>query len=691
MRILTTILSAWLCFSISPAIWAQDIIPIPQQTKFSSGKFKAGKKTKLYTNLQGNEKKTMLKYFRESFFHLGKGKVTDKANIIRLIISNDQKDSKQDEGYTLTVDTSQIEIKATGGAGLFYGLQSLSQLMQEKSETGFSVPCTSITDFPRFPYRGIMIDVSRHFFPKEYIFKQIDVMAHFKLNRLHLHLTDAGGWRIEIKKYPKLTEETSYRTESDWTKWWINKDRQYSRKDVPGAYGGYFTQKDIKEIVAYAAQHHITVIPEIEIPGHSGEVLFAFPELSCSGKPYINSDFCIGNEKSFEFIENVLKEIIDLFPSEYIHIGGDEAEQAAWKTCPLCQQRMKDENLHSTSELQSYMIQRIEKFLNSHGRKLLGWDEITEGKLAPNATVMSWRGTSGGMKAAAAGHHVIMTPGNYCYLDHAQDAPSTQPASIGGYLPLDKVYSYNPLPDSLQCTSLSHYIDGVQGNLWTEYVTTAEHADYMLYPRALAIAEIGWSPQEKRNFPEFKERTLKAVAKLQAQGYHPFNLANEVGHRKESLIPINHEAKGKKVIYNEPYNPNYKAQGVTTLTDGKRGDWEYGDGAWQGFINSKRLDVTVDMETITSLNDVSAEFMQAVGPEVFFPSEIILSISDDNQNFKIIDKQTFNVNKAIDYFIKNYHWEGQAKARFIKIEAHSNPQIGGWIFTDEIIVNKKTD
>ena len=440
------------------------------------------------------------------------------------------------ESYTLSVTPQQILIRATSGAGLFYGMQTLLQLAQPSGAGSYSIASVEIEDTPRFAYRGLMLDVSRHFSTKEFIKKQIDALAYYKINRLHLHLTDAAGWRLEIKKYPLLTEFAAWRTDPTWKQWW-NGGRKYVRFDAPGAYGGYYTQNDIREILEYARQHYITVIPEIEMPSHSEEVLAAYPQLSCSGEPYKNSDFCVGNEETFTFLENVLTEVMELFPSEYIHIGGDEAGKSAWKTCPKCQKRMKDEHLANVDELQSYLIHRIEKFLNNHGRHLLGWDEILQGGIAPNATVMSWRGEEGGIAAVTSGHRAIMTPGAYCYLDSYQDAPYSQPEAIGGYLPLKKVYSYNPVPASLTAEQ-AKLVYGVQGNLWVEYIPTPEHVEYMIYPRILALAETAWSAPERKSWPDFHTRALSAVADLQAKGYHPFDLKKEIGSRPESLQPV---------------------------------------------------------------------------------------------------------------------------------------------------------
>ena len=587
------------------------------------------------------------------------------------------------ESYTLSVTPERILIRATSGAGLFYGIQTLLQLSQP-SETGYSIASVEVQDSPRFAYRGLMLDVSRHFFSKEFVKKQIDALAFYKINRLHLHLTDAAGWRIEIKKYPLLTEFAAWRTDANWKTWW-NGGRKYLRFDEPGASGGYYTQDDIREIVEYARQHFITIIPEIEMPAHSEEVLAAYPQLSCAGEPYKNADFCIGNEETFTFLENVLTEVMALFPSEYIHIGGDEAGMAAWKTCPKCQKRMKDEHLSHVDELQSYLIHRIEKFLNDHGRRLLGWDEILKGGLAPNATVMSWRGEEGGITAVTSGHRAIMTPGGYCYLDSYQDAPYSQPEAIGGYLPLKKVYSYNPVSTSLSAEQ-AKLVYGAQVNLFTEYVPTPEHVEYMLYPRTLALAEVAWSAPERKSWPDFHARALKAVTDLQAKGYHTFDLKSEIGSRPESLQPLTHLALGKKVIYNAPYNSSYAAQGDVTLTDGIRGDWTYGDGAWQGFISKNRLDVTVDMENETTIHSVTAAFMQVVGAEVFLPASVVISVSDDGVNFTELKHQDFVVNKEEAIKFSDVSWEGTVKGRYVRYQARAGKELGGWIFTDEIIV-----
>lgn len=672
-----------MCFHAHP-ILAQSVIPVPLKMEQGTGSFLLSEKTKLYTNLQGGEAELWENYLKALPVQLKEARMKDRKQMLFLLITPKTPQLPSPESYTLSVTSQRIEIRATSGAGLFYGMQTLLQLMQPASTGSYSVPSVEIEDTPRFAYRGLMLDVSRHFSTKEFIKKQIDALAYYKINRLHLHLTDAAGWRLEIKKYPLLTDFAAWRTDPTWKKWW-NGGRKYLRYDEPGASGGYYTQDDIREILEYARQHYITVIPEIEMPSHSEEVLAAYPQLSCSGEPYKNSDFCVGNEETFTFLENVLTEVMELFPSEYIHVGGDEAGKSAWKTCPKCQKRMKDEHLANVDELQSYLIHRIEKFLNNHGRRLLGWDEILQGGIAPNATVMSWRGEEGGIAAVTSGHHAIMTPGAYCYLDSYQDAPYSQPEAIGGYLPLKKVYAYDPVPASLTAEQ-AKLVYGVQGNLWVEYIPTPEHVEYMIYPRMLALAEVAWSAPERKSWPDFHTRALSAVADLQKKRYHPFDLSKEIGSRPESLQPVSHLALGKKVTYNSSYSPHYPAQGNTALTDGIRGDWTYGDGSWQGFISDNRLDVTIDMEKETPIHSITAAFMQVVGAEVFLPETVIISISDDGINFTELQKQHFEVSKETPIRFTDISWQGEAKGRYVRYQAQAGSEFGGWIFTDEIIV-----
>ena len=657
-----------------------DVIPMPRSVEYHSGNFTISPETKFYTNLSAESRQALTDYLEGT--SLGSVPFAESAtgnNGIELNLC-DSSIVTGNEAYRIEIDKKGIRLSASTETGIFYGLQTLLQLLNNSDNK--TLPALTINDSPRFPYRGLHLDVSRHFFDKEFVKKQLNAMAYFKMNRLHWHLTDGAGWRIEIKKYPRLTSFAAWRPFDKLNDWWVG-GRTFCEQDDPRAVGGYYTQDDIREVVAYAAERHITIIPEIEMPGHSEEVLATYPELSCSGKPYVNADFCIGTEKTFEFLENVLLEVIDLFPSEYIHIGGDEASKSSWKTCPRCQKRMADEHLNSVDELQSYMIHRIEKFLNDHGRKIIGWDEIIEGGLSPTATIMSWRGEEGGIKAVKAGNQAIMTPGKYCYLDAFQDAPNSQPMAIGGYLTLEKVYSFEPVPDSLS-TKEAELILGVQGNVWTEHIPTPEHYEYMIYPRILALAEIGWSPSEVKKWDNFHTRALQAVNILREQGYNPFPLEKEIGDKPESYQKVNHLAIGKKVTYANPYSSHYAAQGEKTLVDGVRGGWMYNDDRWQGFIDCD-FDVTIDLGKETDIKQVCAEFIQLKGPYVWLPKQVIISSSVDGEHYDTLATVDNDISPDIETLqFKEFGWEGNAKARYIRYKALSNGIDGGWLFTDEI-------
>ena len=657
-----------------------DVIPMPRSVEYHSGNFVISPETKFYTNLSAESRQALTDYLEGT--SLGSVPFAESAtgnNGIELNLC-DSSIVTGNEAYRIEIVKKGVRLSANTETGIFYGLQTLLQLLNNGDNK--TLPALTINDSPRFPYRGLHLDVSRHFFDKEFVKKQLNAMAYFKMNRLHWHLTDGAGWRIEIKKYPRLTSFAAWRPFDKLNDWWVE-GRTFCEQDDPRAVGGYYTQDDIREVVAYAAERHITIIPEIEMPGHSEEVLATYPELSCSGKPYVNADFCIGTEKTFEFLENVLFEVIDLFPSEYIHIGGDEASKSSWNTCPRCQKRMADEHLNSVEELQSYMIHRIEKFLNDHGRKIIGWDEIIEGGLSPTATVMSWRGEEGGIKAVKAGNQAIMTPGKYCYLDAFQDAPNTQPMAIGGYLTLEKVYSFEPVPDSLS-TKEAELILGVQGNVWTEHIPTPEHYEYMIYPRILALAEIGWSPSEVKKWDNFHTRALQAVNILREQGYNPFPLEKEIGDKPESYQKVNHLAIGKKVTYANPYSSHYAAQGEKTLVDGVRGGWMYNDDRWQGFIDCD-FDVTIDLGKETDIKQVCAEFIQLKGPYVWLPKQVIISSSVDGEHYDTLATVDNDISPDIETLqFKEFGWEGNAKARYIRYKALSNGIDGGWLFTDEI-------
>ena len=682
--------------AVSMPVAAQNIIPQPENISLLKGQFKLNKGTKIVTNLTGSDFKMLNQYTSEVLQHpLAYAKNPSQQGVFRLICKGTAQqaaqamDSVRLQGYELEVTPKGITIQALTPTGLFYGLQTLRQL-----EKDGQIACVKVKDAPRFAYRGLMIDCSRHFWSKDEIKKQLDAMAYFKLDRFHWHLTDGGGWRMEVKKYPRLTEETAYRTESDWTKWWNGKNRQYSpdpRRLVcwkgMNIHGGYYTQDDIKEIVDYAAARHITIIPEIEMPGHSDEVVYAYPELSCTGKPYTQSDLCVGKEQTYTFMANVLKEVMRLFPSKYIHIGGDEAERRTWKTCPDCQRVMKDYHLKDVAELQSHFTHRIERFLNDNGRKLLGWDEIMEGTLAPNAAVMSWRGTEAGLTAAKSGHHVVMAPQEFCYLNMYQDDPMTEPKAQGGYTRLEKTYNYDPIPAAYKGTSLEKYIDGVQGCVWTEFIEEPDHLEYMIYPRLLALAETGWTKQ-RTGYADFRQRVITATDALKRAGYNAFDIRKEKGARPESRSIVQHEALGKPVTYLGRYAEKYRAEGDSTLTNGLRGDWGYLEGRWQGFIDSTGVDVVVDMGKVTDIRDVRVDFMHLYESVIYTPETIELMVSDDGKNFKTIDTVRPGIKASEDYLVYPYKWKGDVKGRYVRVKALSREK-DAWIFTDEIIVNEK--
>lgn len=439
--------------------------------------------------------------------------VAEKGEINLLI---DEAFDMKSEEYFLSITPDSITIQARNTIGAFWGFQTLCQLMPLQTSVTLSIPCVTIYDFPQFEYRGLHLDVARHMFPVEFIKKYIDLMASYKLNKFHWHLTDDQGWRIEIKSYPKLQEIAAFRDETaiGYYRGWLNRIGLGWLHQFDGKrYGGYYTQNEIKEIVEYARKRHVTVIPEIELPGHSLAVLAAYPELGCRGGPYktathwgiFDDIYCAGNEKTFEFLENVLMEILELFPSKFIHIGGDEARKTRWRACPRCQERMKAEGLGDENKLQSYFIGRIEKFLYSKNRQIIGWDEILEGGIVPNAVVMSWRGEKGGIEAARLGHYTIMTPSNELYFNYYQSTTQVEPLAIGKYLPLQKVYNYNPIPETLT-KEQTKYILGAQANVWTEYLKTPEDVEYMTFPRAAALAEIVWTSPYKKNYSNFISR-----------------------------------------------------------------------------------------------------------------------------------------------------------------------------------------
>lgn len=567
----------------------------------------------------------------------------------------------REEAYQLTVTPKGYRVEANTETGYARALQTLAQVDR----------CCTVYDYPRFPYRGFMLDISRHHRDKDFIIKQMEALASVKINQLHLHLTDDAGWRLEIERYPLLTRQAAWRVGEQW-KDWVAGGYKYAVEGTPEASGGYLTKADVREILAAGQRLHMTVVPEIEMPGHSGEVISAYPALGCKEG---SQEFCPGKEATFTFLEGVLEEVIELFPSEFIHIGGDEASKRDWAACPDCQARMKAEGLTSVEELQSYLVKRIERYLNAHGRKLLGWDEILEGGLSPNATVMSWRGTEGGIQAMREGHEAIMTPGDYCYINNAQDAPLYEPLGQGGFLSLDNVYGYDPLQGVPG--ELSHLLLGVQANLWQEHVPTPQHTEYMMYPRVAAIAERAWSPAARA---DFRERVTRWNDALAASGYNVFDIKKEHGERDAFKNGYRHLALGKKVIYNIPWHPKYPAAAEATLTDGLGGGWAYKDDRWQGFLSD--MDVTVDLGCVETLHYVGATFMSVPGPGIYLPKDVEVWTSLDGVNYTLAGHARNEMKEAVVSYIL-FGVPLDAQARYVRVKAIRS---GEWLFTDEIVV-----
>ena len=589
-----------------------------------------------------------------------------------------------EEAYQLTVSPRGVEIRALTQTGADRARQTLDQLCQ-LSDDG-AIDCCTILDWPRYPYRGFMMDVSRHFRNKEFILKQLDAMALMKMSVLHLHLTDDAGWRMEVESYPRLTGLGAWRDGTTWTEW-RNRGGQYLEEGTPGAYGGYLTKEDLREIVAYAAERHIEILPEVEMPGHSAEVTKAYPETACigpDGEPFFNSDVCPGSEETFRLFESVLDEVLEIFPSEMIHIGGDEAGKNGWRQCPRCQARMEAEGLANVDELQSWMIHRMEKYLSDRGRKLVGWDEIMEGGLAPGAIVMSWRGTEQGDEAIAMGHDAIMTPSGHVYLDYPQDDPIKEPLGFGSYQPLSRVYSLDP-GAGVAPENASHLL-GVQGNLWAEMILTDEHYEYMMYPRLLAVAEIGWTPQEEREYGECRERALRFSELLRSKGYHPFDLAGEVGDRPESQQPVEHMGRGARVIYNTPYSPKYAADGDGSLTDGRMGGWNFSRSGWQGFNSD--LDLVLDLGEVKPVHYAGATFLSSVGSWICLPEQAEIAVSVDGVEFETVAVLRRPFRKEEDTMFILYGTPINADARYVRLRAvrPQGPE-RDWLFLDEFVVN----
>jgi hexosaminidase len=526
------------CTNINEQVYNQgiNIIPKPQNITEQEGSFVLDKTTAV--KLQSSDIKSVADYFlRKIQLSTGIELLRDNAEKM-LVLQVDSTLPLNLEGYELMVRPDTITVIGKTPQGLFYGMQTLMQLLPAEIESSqkvcgakWIIPCVSVVDEPAFPYRGMHMDACRHFTPVDFIKKQLDVMAMFKINRFHWHLTEDQLWTPEIKKYPRLTEVGSVRYNQDGSV----------------ATAGFYTQEEMREVVAYAAERFITIVPEVEMPGHALAALAAYPELSCTGGPFHTRPvwgiepelFCAGKEGTFHFLEDVIDEILDIFPGEYIHIGGDECPMVRWEQCPLCQQRMKEEGLRNETELHGWFLRRMENYIRSKGRKIIGWDEILDGGASSTAAVMSWRGDVGGIKAANSSHHVIMTPGQYCYLDYRQGGRTVEPLSMGPCTTLEKIYSFNPIPESIEA-SQRHFVLGAQVNVWREYIFTTDHMEYMIYPRALALAELTWTPTEQKDFPDFVRRVNNAYVRLDEHhiNYHIPLPEGPVGNEMEFVDTV---------------------------------------------------------------------------------------------------------------------------------------------------------
>lgn len=717
------------------------IIPLPVSTQLHTGNFTIDQNTTISYNVANKELQSAAVFLSKAVQKVSGLQLpgnANKAKSIELkIISNA---GLGEEGYELQVKPSGIVISANKKAGITYGIQSLLQTLPAiRTNAKLEVPCMSITDYPRFKYRGMHLDVSRHFFGPDFIKEYIDLIASYKMNRFHWHLVDDQGWRIEIKKYPNLTNIGAWRVDHTDKIWG---SRPQAKPGEAATYGGYYTQEQIKDIIQYAAERNVTIIPEIEMPGHVASAIASYPHLSCSQQPQLpltggnysgmSSNYCAGSEEVFGFLQNVLDEVVNLFPSEYIHIGGDEVDKGPWKKCAKCQARIKKEGLKNEEELQSYFIKRIEKYLIAKKRKIIGWDEILEGGLAPEATVMSWRGEAGGIEAAKQGHDVIMTPGKPVYFDHYQAGPEGEPMAIGGMNTLKNVYDYEPIPAELNAAQAKHVL-GAQANLWNEFITTTEHVEYMILPRMPALAEVVWSKKENKNWENFNERLQQHLKAYGQKGLHycpgnytvgikpssqngklMANLSSEIMNadiyyttdgtepslsstKYISPIEINnsillkaatvlngrimgvqaarqnfamHKAIGKNVAYTNPVSRYYMADGPGSLTDGVRGTGVVGK-YWHGF-SGQDLIATIDLGETQNIQSISLGCLQNYSDWIFLPSSVKFETSVNGIDFE--EMQT--VNNLIGINEKSAQFDFKATiskpARFVRVSAKNN-------------------
>ncbi|AUC14744.1 beta-N-acetylhexosaminidase [Tenacibaculum sp. SZ-18] len=724
------------------------VIPIPAYQEIKNGFFILSNET--FISGDDNLLK-VINYFKsylETNLHI-KPNTSSENNSINFIID---KAIKNNEEYHLSITEKDIQIKSKTAKGAFYGVQTLLQLLPSKSNSKeIAIQSIKIKDKPEFAYRGMHLDVARHMFPVAFIKKYIDVIASLKYNTFHWHLTEDQGWRIEIKKYPKLQEIAAFRGET-LIGHYNDQPQEYDGK----RYGGYYTQEEIKEIVQYASERYVEIIPEIEMPGHSQAAITAYPELGCTGEKVevatkwgVFDEVYCPSETTFKFLEDVIDEVVELFPGKYIHIGGDETPKTKWKNSAFCQQLIKQKNLKNEHGLQSYFIKRMEKYINSKGKQIIGWDEILEGGLAPNATVMSWRGTEGAVQAAKEHHNVILTPLSHCYFDYYQSENENEPLAIGGFLPLEKVYSFNPIPEELT-EEESKYVLGAQGNVWTEYIKTPEKVEYMAFPRAIALAEVLWSKPEHKNFIDFKNRLIQFQERLRLNSVNfanhlyeitgnfarnddnklmyslssatkdaeirytlndknptgkstiytkPINISkttkikaasfhggNQISHIHQNKINL-HKAVGKTIALSVEPNESYNAGGKQALINGISGsNKRYGDKEWLGFFGND-VTITIDLDSVTTINSIKTRFYNGNGQWIYAPKQ--LTIKFDNT-----EKQTFNITN--EGLLVNFHANFEnAKTKTIKIEIPNfgvipkGKQGGGyraWTFIDEILI-----
>lgn len=730
-----------------------NIIPKPLKTELQNGEFIINGFTKIIIHNKGKE---ILKIANDFAAKINKAKHTkiqvidnktysETENEIHFYLSVD-KDKYGKEGYSLEVSPKKIIIKAHKANGLFYAVQTIYQLLPYQiyssdavGSIALKLPCVKIFDKPRFGWRGNMLDPSRHFISVDYIKQNLDYLAGLKMNKFHWHLTDDQGWRIEIKSYPKLTDIGAWRVNRNTEPWAY---RPEQKEGELATYGGYYTQDQINEIISYAKERYIEIIPEIDMPGHSRAAIAAYPEISCDGNKYYvatggimeENTYCPGKEITFEFTEKMLNEVMDLFPSKYMHIGGDECNKEKWKICKHCQKRIKDNDLHDEHQLQSYFIKRVEKIINAKGKTMIGWDEILEGGLAPNATVMSWRGTKGGTLAAKANHDVVMTPNNFCYLDLRQGDVALEPDYGYSQLLLSTAYSYNPIPEELTKEQSKHIL-GVQGNLWGESMQKPFDHNYMLFPRLFAIAEVGWTENNLKNYNNFVRRTEYAFNRLDAMhvNYAPsmynvnitntgnvhlsnlyfslstdinnaeihytldgsdpkndspvytkafaidkttiikatvFNNGVKVGRLSEKLIKF-HKAAGKRVTYNILPHKKYNNSELC-LTDCIRGNTDHSKETWTAFRYSD-MDVVIDLEKTKNISSITASFLHKTKSWIFLPLTVNFEISTNGKKYKnigVIDLS--DIAKKPGEFIKECKLSFEEKEiRFIRIKAKS--------------------